>query len=128
MRLIESFILTIISILAPLKAVVISVILLVIVDTILGVLAARKSGDEITSSKLKNMIYKLLIYYTAILVGFVSGKYLIDGIIPIEKMITTLVGVVEVKSILENLDIIYGGSFFKSLVNKLSKKEEEDNK
>lgn len=126
LKVLENLFISLVILLAPLQSVMVSIIVLVVLDTILGVIAARSQKEPITSHKLKRMVAKLGLYYTAVLVGFVAGNYLIDALIPIEKMITTLIGIVEVKSVLENLDIIYGGSFFKSLLDKLDKKQDED--
>lgn len=115
-----------ISLLLPLREIAVAVLVLVLIDTVLGVWAASRAGEAITSGKLKRIISKLLLYYCAIIVGYIAGTYLVDNMLPIEKMITTLIGVVEVKSVLENLDIISGGDFFKSVLNKLDKSNEED--
>lgn len=110
-----------IAFLMPLKTVCIAIAVLTLVDLITGLLAAKKCKNPITSSGLKRTVAKLALYYAAVLLGFVAGQYLISpDLIPIEKLITTLIGAVELKSCLENLDIVSGGSFFKSIIDKLS--------
>jgi hypothetical protein len=120
-KVVETLVLSLIVMLAPLKAIIVAIAVLVLIDTITGIMAAVKSKDPITSSRMKRVISKMFLYYSATVVGFIASTYLVDGALPLEKMITTLIGVVEVKSILENLDIISGGSMFKNILNKLDK-------
>lgn len=123
---IKNLALSLIAIFMPLKAIASAILVLTLIDLITGILAARKCGDPIESSKIRRTVSKLMLYYSATLVSYIASVWLVDGLIPIQKMVTTLIGVVEVKSILENLDIIHGGSFFKALLGKLEKKENEE--
>lgn len=122
---IKNLALSLIAILLPLKAIAAAIVVLVIADLITGCLAARKLGEKIESNKLKRSVSKLMLYYSATLVSYVATVWLVDSLIPVQKMVTTLIGIVEVKSILENLDIIHGGNFFKAMLQRLEKKSEE---
>lgn len=105
---------------APIKAAAIAAIVLVIADLITGVIAAHKRGEPITSSGLKVTVIKLFVYEAAILLAFLAQTYLTGTILPVCNLATTVIGLTEMKSVLENLDSIAGGSFFKSLIDKVN--------
>lgn len=111
--------LTLVAVFAPTKQVLLSTLALILADLLFGLLAAKQQGQPITSSGLKRTVIKLFVYNSAILLSFLVGEYLVPMDLPIMKTVTGLIGVTELKSVLENLDIIHGGSFFKAIVTKL---------
>lgn len=117
-----NLILATIAIFAPIKAAVVAVMVLTAVDLITGLVAAKKRGEKITSSGLKRTVIKTFIYQIATLCAFLAQKYLVLDIMPVCTLVTSLIGITELKSILENLDSIHGGSFFSAVVTKLSEK------
>lgn len=117
----------IVSVLAPIHAVMISVGVLIFSDLVTGVWAAIKRGEHIKSSKLRNSVSKLIIYQIAIISGFVFETYLIGDLMPITKIVAGIIGLVEIKSIFENLNVIYGSDLFKVLINKLGSTNNELN-
>lgn len=119
MKLLQTIALMLVSVFAPTKVVLSVVLVLALVDLLVGLLAAKKQGDPITSTGLKRTVVKLFVYELATLMAFLVGEYLVPLELPIMKMVTGLIGMTELKSILENLDIIAGGSFFRSVVNQL---------
>jgi FtsH-binding integral membrane protein len=120
MKPVQVWLVALLAIFAPIKAAVLSVIVLVFADLILGVSAAVKQNEPITSSGLKTTVIKLAIYEVAILLAFLAQTYLTGSILPVCNLATAVVGLTELKSILENLDIIAGGSFFQSLIDKVN--------
>lgn len=112
-------ILVLAAILAPIQAVIISVGTLVALDMITGIWAAYKLKQPIKSSGLRRTVSKFLIYQIAIITGFIVEQYLIGGAMPITKMLGGLIGVVELKSILENANIINGTDLFKMIIERL---------
>jgi hypothetical protein len=44
---------------------------------------------------------------------------MIDSILPISKLVSGIIGVVELKSLMENLNTIHGSDLFKSVIEKL---------
>ena len=108
-----------IAILAPIKAVMIAVGVLVIADMITGVWAAIKRSEKITSAGFRRTVSKLVIYQIAIITGFVVEHYLVDGSIPIVKIIGGVIGLVELKSVLENANSISGTDIFQLILNRL---------
>jgi hypothetical protein len=127
----KSLLIAVLAVFAPIKAVIIVTGVLVVADLITGVLAARKRGDKITSAGLRQLlrtVTKTTVYLTAVCLGFLVEKYMIDSILPISKLVSGIIGVVELKSLMENLNSIHGSDLFKSIIEKLgsvndSKKE-----
>lgn len=106
--------------LSPLKAVVITVLALVLLDFITGILASLKRKQPIESYRLKATVLKLTIYQLCVIMSFYVGLYLIGPEVPLLKITTTLIGLTEVKSVLENFSIIAGNSLFSALGGLLS--------
>lgn len=108
------------AVFAPIKAAVLTVLALTILDFITGIIAAKKRKEAITSAGFARTIVKIGVYQVATLCAFLAQKYLVLDIMPVCTLVTSLVGITELKSILENLDEISGGSFFSALITKLN--------
>lgn len=119
MPYIKYLIISAIAVLAPIQAVIIAIVVVVFMDLILGLLAAVKRGDKITSAGLRRTVSKILVYQIAIITGFVCEKYLINSLIPLSSLISGIIGMVEMKSLLEHADELNGSPIFKTLVKKL---------
>lgn len=116
---IEALAISAIAALAPIQEILIVTFVLVLCDLITGLWAALKLKDRISSAKLRSSVSKFFIYTLAIICGFLVEHYLAADKLPIYKIIAGMVGVVELKSILENLDKINGESLFKKLITQL---------
>lgn len=92
--------------------------LLVAADTILGVSAAFKNDEPITSKKLARSILKFLSYGAALIVALVIQRHFLRDF-PSVQVIGGLIAFIEVKSIDEKLHKLTGYSFFEFLINKL---------
>ncbi len=68
----------------------------------------------------------MLAYQLAIITGFVLEKYLIDGMVPVAKMVAAVIGITEFKSILENTEAITEKKIFKDIIEKFNGKREKD--
>lgn len=119
MELLRALILSSIAVLAPIHSIMIVVGILIFIDLFLGILAASKRGEKIKSSAMRRTISKILVYQLSILSGFLCEIYLISGLIPISKLVAGVIGMVEIKSILENADDIHGEPIFKTVLKKL---------
>jgi hypothetical protein len=124
MRTLEVLALSLISVFAPIQAVILTVFALVVGDLITGIAAARARGEPIVSSKMKRTVAKLFLYELALLLAFATEKYLISDMLPVSKLVSSIIGITELKSVLENLDTINGESIFTSLVKKLASPKE----
>lgn len=116
---------SVLAVFAPVKMALITALVLVFSDLILGILAARKRGDAITSAGLGRTIVKLSVYEAAILLGFLAETYLTGAIVPVCKIITGYIGLAEATSVIENLNELSGGSLFKGLIAKLGSQNDK---
>lgn len=109
----------IIALLAPIHAMILATGTLIVADTILGVWAAKKRGEEITSAGLRRTLTKMLVYQLTIVTGFVVETWLISSMFPVSKLVAGVIGLVEFKSLLENVNTINGNPIFKDIITKL---------
>jgi len=100
--------LAIFAVLAPIKAVLTAVGVLVLADLILGIWAAKKRGEVITSRKMYQSVVKCFIYQVTIITGFLVEKYLSGDLLPVTKITGSIIGIVLLKSLGENSSVILG--------------------
>lgn len=112
-------------ILAPIQATMITVGFLIFLDTGTGIWAAFKRQEKITSAALRRTISKMIIYQLAVISGYLVETYLMMGLIPVAKVVAGYIGLVELKSILENGNVILGTDIFKLLIRKLGSKNDQ---
>lgn len=113
------------AVFAPIKMVLLVTGVLIFADLVTGIIAARKRKEPITSAGLRRTVTKVFIYNAAIMLGFLAETYMLDGFLPISKIASSLIALVECKSLYENLDEIRGGNLFKSLIDKLGSVNDE---
>ena len=106
----------------PIIPVILTVGLLIAVDTILGVWASIKKCDRITSNRASRVVSKMFIYQTVLITLFVVEQHIWGVWIAAVKIAAGAIAVVEVISILENSGVILGQPVFKFLINKLGSK------
>ena len=121
MKTIQALTMTVIAVLAPAKAVLITVMALSLVDLILGITASLKRGERINSRGIRKSVLKITLYEVMVICAYIVGKELVGPTLPIMNMATTLIGLTELKSIIENLSLIQGGkdSIFALAVKKI---------
>jgi len=107
------------AIFAPIKAIFLVTGILIFSDLILGIMAAKKRGEKVTSAGLRRTATKVFVYNAAIILGFLVETFMLEGFLPISKITAGLMSVVELTSILENLNTINGSPVFKKLIEKL---------
>ncbi len=107
------------AIFAPAKSMIITSLVLIIVDLVTGLMAAHKTGDPITSAGLRRTVTKLFVYEVVILTAFLAQQYMTGPGIPVCNIVTSFIGLTELKSIVENMNIIGGGDLLKSIIEKL---------
>lgn len=120
----ESIVISIASIFAPIKSILITTAVMIIGDLITGIWAAKKRDEPITSAGLRRTISKLIIYELALIFAYLGEHYMSD-ILPMVKMVSAMISIVELKSIYENLNSISGSDIFKSLIGKLDSANKE---
>ncbi len=117
---------SIMAIFAPIQSAMIAAMTLIVVDLVSGIMAARKRKETISSAGLGRTLLKVIIYQVAIMLGFLTETYLTGAAIPVSKIITGYIGLTELTSIVENMNVISGKSLMKALVDKLSSKNWKD--
>lgn len=117
--------LSLLSVFAPIKPLILTVGFLIFADCITGIWAAKKRGETIRSAALRRTVSKMIIYQIALLTGFCVEIYMIESLLPISKLVAGAIGMVEFKSILENSTVITGQDLFKSLIQKLGSKNDK---
>lgn len=117
--------LSILAVFAPIKALIFSVGFLIFADCFTGIWAAKKRNEKITSAALRRTVSKMVIYQLALLSGFLVEVYMIESLLPISKLVAGAIGMVELKSVLENSTAIVGQDIFKSLIKKLGSQNDK---
>jgi hypothetical protein len=129
---IEILLKTIIAFLIPIRPLLYIIFLMILLDTITGVIRARKIGDKITSHKLSRVISKMVLYHTAIITTFILEKYMLGEFVVLfttiqfflTKVVTIFFSGIELMSINENVKSIYGLNFFQLFKKMLSRIKE----
>ncbi|MFM7088509.1 MAG: phage holin family protein [Candidatus Paceibacterota bacterium] len=118
---IASLFMACIAVLAPLQSAMITVGVLIFIDLVLGLIAAKKQQIKIESRKLKFTAVKMLVYQLLIISAFIAEKYLIDWL-PLNKITMAFIAVVEFTSIGENFQKITGLPFYQFIKDWLNQK------
>lgn len=110
--------LTLLAVFAPAKGMILSAATLIIVDLVTGLSASKKLGIPITSAGFRRTTVKFLVYESAIMLAFITQTYLVPEI-PVTSIASGFVGITELTSCLENINIIGGGDLLRSMITKL---------
>lgn len=116
MRTLEIIGLSILAVFTPAGPILGTILALVLLDLLTGIVVSRRAGLPITSAGIKQTVLKLLVYLIAVLSAFLVGQYLTGPLVPTLNIVSGLIGVTELKSVLENLDLISGGSLMQSII------------
>jgi phage-related holin len=114
------------AVLMPIKAVLITTGVLVLADFVTGLMAAWKKREPITSANMRRTITKMFIFQTTVISAYLIERYMLEGALPVTKLVSAVVGITEGKSIIENAEIIYGQPIFKSVLKALSSHNDEN--
>ena len=99
-----------ISFFSPIKYAFLLITILVITDTITGIMrAGRKDVEKVTSRKAFAIVPKLIFYFLLVIVG--HGLEVVEPQLPFVKFALIGIGWIEVKSIDENFRGLFGFSF-----------------
>jgi hypothetical protein len=124
LKLFEALILSLLAVFAPIQNLLIAIVSMVAADTLTGIIAAFKKKEPISSAKLRQSISKVFVYEVAICVGFIAETYISDYL-PVVKIISAMISMVELKSIYENLNVISGSNLLSDVIVKLGSKNLE---
>lgn len=105
----------------PIYPAMVAVGILIIIDTITGMIAAKYSGETITSKKMGGAITKSLVYQLLIISAHLCETYLFT-IIPFVKISIGFLAMVEFTSISENFQKATGKNLIKYIRTFLDEK------
>lgn len=111
-----------VSILAPIKSMLITCGVLIMADMVTGMMAARKRKEKLQSAEMRRSVSKFVVYQIAIITAFLLEVYMLDNLVPVSKVVSGVIGMVEFKSILENASTIAGQDLLKLVMDKLGSK------
>lgn len=110
------------SLLAPIKPMIIACGVLIVADMITGMCAAHKRKEKIQSAEMRRSLSKMFVYQIAIISAFVLETYMLQNLVPVSKVVAGVIGMIEFKSILENASTIAGQDILKLVMDKLGSK------
>ena len=105
------FLIALISFFSPIIYAFILTSILVTADTITGVMkAGKETVKNITSKKMFAVIPKLSFYFILIIIAH-SVQIYVEPQVPFTKLVLIGISWIEIKSIDENFDVLFGFSF-----------------
>lgn len=114
--------LVLLATMAPIKPLLLACGFLIVADMITGIVAAAKRKESINSSELRRSLSKMVVYQFAIISAFILEKYMLDSTVPVSKVVSGVIGMVEFKSILENASVIAGRDILSLVIEKIGSK------
>lgn len=117
---VKTFIISLLSLIMPIKPILLLVGILIMADTATGIWKSLKKGEGITSNRLSHTISKLVLYYLVIILGFWIDTHIF--MLYITNIISIYIAITEFVSVCENAGEITGEPIFKKLINLLKKK------
>ena len=87
-----------------------------------GHACGQKKNEKIQSAEMRRSISKFVVYQIAIISGFLLETYMLENLLPVSKIVAGVIGMVEFKSILENVSTIVGQDILKMVLDKLGSK------
>lgn len=103
MAFLKALFITLVAVFAPIQGIVLTTFILILADLFFGVWAAKKRGEPITSAALRRTVSKFFVYESVIAVSYLGEHYLLDGLMPVTKLVAGVIGMVELTSVLENV-------------------------
>ena len=109
----------------PIKELMLTIGFLVAADMVVGIWKALKLKQRIRSRRMSDTITKLLLYQIAIMSGFLIETFIISELIPITKLVATVVAVIEFKSIIESIESVTGKDLWSKIKTIIGRKSED---
>lgn len=123
-KYLPEILLCIIAFFAPILMLMVATFCLVILDTITGLIKARKIKEKITSRRLGEIVPKLIIYFVFIFAANIVELYMVPQM-PWVSIFAGIIGTIELKSILENASATLGYDALKGIIKYVGRKGEE---
>ena len=121
------WLLALVTIFLQIKELMITIGFLVGADMVVGIWKAIKLGIKIRSRRMSDSVTKMLLYQLAIVSGFLIETYIIEQLIPITKLIATVIAVIEFKSIVESIESVTGKDLWGKIKTLVGRKNEDIN-
>ena len=109
----------------PIKELMLTIGFLVSADLVVGIWKAIKTKQRIRSRRMSDTVTKLLLYQLAIMSGFLIETFIINELIPITKLIATVVAIIEFKSIVESIEAVTGKDLWSKIKTIIGRKSED---
>lgn len=109
----------------PIKELMLTIGFLVGADMVVGIWKALKLNQRIRSRRMSDTITKLLLYQIAIMSGFLIETFIISELIPITKLVATVIAVIEFKSIIESIESVTGKDLWSKIKTIIGRKSED---
>jgi hypothetical protein len=109
----------------PIKELMLTIGFLVAADMLVGIWKALKLKQRIRSRRMSDTVTKLLLYQIAIMSGFLIETFIISELIPITKLVATVIAVIEFKSIVESIESVTGKDLWSKLKTIIGRKSED---
>lgn len=106
--------------LLPIASFLIGIGILVMVDLITGIAAAKKRKEPIRSKGLRNSVKKTVWYFLAILTGHMMQSIFFKSL-EIDYYISSFIALIEFKSLLENIAELTGADVWTHIKNLMTK-------
>jgi hypothetical protein len=109
----------------PIKELMLTIGFLVASDMVVGIWKALKLKQRIRSRRMSDTVTKLLLYQIAIMSGFLIETFIIAELIPITKLVATVIAVIEFKSIVESIESVTGKDLWSKIKTIIGRKSED---
>lgn len=113
-KVLLDILLSVCAILAGVKPVLITIGVLIAVDTITGIWLSLKNGETLNSKKLSHTVSKAIIYQVFIISAFLVEKFIIPEL-PLLEISSGFIALTEILSIGENMDGILKMNIFDNI-------------
>lgn len=121
----KTWILACMSIFLPIRELMLTIGFLVGADMVVGIWKALKTGQQIRSRRMSDTITKMLLYQLAIVSGFLIEKYIITDMLPIAKLIGSVIAIIEFKSIVESIESVTGQNLWTKIKEVIGRKSDD---
>lgn len=117
--------LAVLTVFLPIKELMLTIGFLVGADMVVGIWKALKTGQRIRSRRMSDTITKLMLYQLAIMSGFLIETFIISELLPITKLVATVIAIIEFKSIIESIEAVTGKDLWSKLKLIIGRKSED---
>lgn len=107
--------------LSPIYPAMMALTWVLVIDWVTGVWASRRRGERITSKRMSETITKVVLYNLLIITALVVETYLAPEL-PLIRLAVGFIGMVELKSVAENVTALTGVDFWKALMKYFKRK------